>query len=217
MSIPTTHTYILILYCTPIYSYVLLSFISGLGERKVVTLRTTPSGLAGKDLCYGPTFGRDCSGRDSYPPHDQEPTRPRWRSTRDSTRTGSGPVRRCIGFFSLFNNQQHLYSIHIRCFPPRVPNRSRDRNLRARPITFGAKKPWLCCSSVFSSSIANFEIAMSQQLILRVKRLSPNAVLPFRATVGAAGYDLCRFAPKDWPNGLGGLMIALFLFQFHAW
>ncbi|ELR14269.1 deoxyuridine 5'-triphosphate nucleotidohydrolase [Acanthamoeba castellanii str. Neff] len=32
---------------------------------------------------------------------------------------------------------------------------------------------------------------MSQQLVLRVKRLSPNAVLPFRATVGAAGYDLC--------------------------
>jgi hypothetical protein len=35
---------------------------------------------------------------------------------------------------------------------------------------------------------------MSQQLVLRVKRLSPHAVLPFRATLGAAGYDLCRFA-----------------------
>ncbi len=40
--------------------------------------------------------------------------------------------------FSLLNNQHHLYSIHIRFPPSRVPNRSRDRNLRARPVSLPA-------------------------------------------------------------------------------
>jgi hypothetical protein len=69
-----------------------------------------------------------------------------------------------------------------------------------------SRQKLLALFAPFSSTIANFCLhtaAMSQQLVLRVKRLSPNAVLPFRATVGAAGYDLCRFAPKDfwrrWP------------------
>jgi dUTPase len=30
------------------------------------------------------------------------------------------------------------------------------------------------------------------QLVLQVKKLSEHAVLPARATPGAAGYDLCR-------------------------
>ena len=54
---------------------------------------------------------------------------------------------------------------------------------------------------------------MSQQLVLRVKRLSPNAVLPFRATVGAAGYDL---AVVDYMMpGLNGLELAKELRRLH--
>lgn len=37
-------------------------------------------------------------------------------------------------------------------------------------------------------------MSTSPEFILQVKRLSPHAVLPFRATEGAAGYDLCRCA-----------------------